>query len=482
MIAAVLDMLRTAGLILLRRGWLMALIYAAGAVANYALIQGIGRLGAYSDIGGLLLMPLPILAHMFAIVGMLLVARAELRYLGRIAPLPADRRERRAALGRALLGGIVPFFTFYLAWGYLANDWADYLNVALLERETVGWMDLAAWQEAGGGEYVPREWGFEVGEVAFSPLSVGILVGAFALKWALGRWGGRFGAWATAASIYLEGLWVLISALILADLVAVFTAWVDSRAAMVWLHDITAWIAQFLAPLAWAWESLLWLVEQAGVVLLLPAAWLAIAGTVYGQAVKPHAPQLAGRVAERWRRLDGAVKRWLLQLWEQIAGRFTPLWNAILLAWRAGPVLIASYAFLNTLVDPIGPYLSRLSVWLWGPHAVDFWRQWTPLVDVLPSMILETVTIALAAAAYDAVLQMRALREAAAGRPLPSSAPLPADVPPRPPLPGDAAPGDTAPGAAPGDGATGDGPAPGADPAPALPPGAPIPLRPPATG
>lgn len=458
MIAAVLDMLRTAGLILLRRGWLMALIYAAGAVANFALIQGIGRLGAYNDIGALLLMPLPILARMFAIVGMLLVARAELRYLGVIAPLPDERRERRAALGRALLGGIVPFFTFYLAWGYLASDWSDYLNVALLERETVGWMDLAAWQEAGGGEgYEPREWGFEVGEVAVSPLSIGILIAAFGLKWALGRWGRRFGVWATMASIYLEGLWVLISALTLADLIGMFTTWVDGRVAMVWLDDVTAWIGQFLAPLAWAWEALLWIVEQAGVVLLLPAAWLAIAGTVYGQAVKAQAPQLAGRVVERWNRLDGTVKRWLLQLWAQIAGRFTPLWNAIVLAWRAGPVLIASYAFVNTLVDPLGPYLSRLAVWLTGPHALDFWRQWTPLIDVLPSMILEAVTIALAAAAYDAALEMRALREAGT---LPRRAPVPANAPPRPPLPGTPA----APAAAP------------------LPPGAPVPLRPPATG
>jgi len=408
--APVLDLLRTAGLVLLRRGWLMALVYAAGSLAKFGLLQAIGRIGAHSDIAGLLLMPLPILARMFAIVGMLLIARSELVHLGRIAPLPDDRRERRRALGRALVGGIVPFFAFYLAWDYLAADWADYLNIALLERERVSWELLNAWLEAGApGEAEQAEWGFTVGEVAVSPVSIGILIAAFSLKWALARWGKRFGGWATAAQIYLEGLWVLISALLLADLLAMVTAWVDGRVAMVWLDDVTAWIAQFVAPLAWAWEALLWIVEQAGLVLLEPAAWLAIAGTIYGQAVSAQAPQLSGRYVERWRRLDSTVKRWLLQLWAQIAGRFTPIWRAVVLAWRAGPVLIASYAFLNTLVEPIRPYLSRLSLLPWGPHDVGFWREWVAVVDIAPSMIVETIVIALAAAAYDAALRARAV-------------------------------------------------------------------------
>ncbi|OCG74807.1 hypothetical protein [Microbacterium sediminis] len=438
MIAPALDMLRTAGLILLRRGWLMALIYAVGAAAQFGLLQVVGRIGAYDAVAGMLLLPLPILARLTALVGMLLVVRGELEYLGRLAPLPTDRRERRAALGRALLGGIVPFMAFYLTWGYLAGDVADYANIALLERERVDFEAFAEHMNSGSTEeFAPRDWGFIAGDLPLGPVAIGILVVAFSLRWALGRWGQRFGAWGTIAKIYLEALWVLITALTVADLVELLTAWVDGRLGMVWLRDVTGWIAEFLAPVAWAWESLLWLIEQIGLVLLEPAAWLAIAGTIYGQAVKAQAPELSGRYVDRWKRLDGTIKRWLSEGWNQVAGRFTPIWNAVVLAWRAGPVLIAAYAFLNTLTAPLEPYLSRFAIGLVGPHDEAFWRVWAPLLSAVPSMVVQTVLITLAAAAYDSALEARALRDAAAAGPaLPENAPMPANTPPRPRLPG----------------------------------------------
>lgn len=243
MIAPALDMMRTAGLILLRRGWLMALIYAAGAAAQFGLLQVVGRIGAYDAVAGMLLLPLPILARLTALVGMLLVVRGELEYLGRLAPLPTDPRERRAAMGRALLGGIVPFMAFYLTWGYLAGDVADYTNIALLERERVEFAALADHLASGSTE-------------------------------------------------------------------------------------------------------------------------------------------------------------------------------AIVLAWRAGPVLIATYAFLNTLTAPLEPFLSRFAIGLVGPHDESFWREWAPLLSVVPAMIVQTVLITLAAAAYDSALEARALRDAAAEREL----------------------------------------------------------------
>lgn len=72
-------------------------------------------------------------------------------------------------------------------------------------------------------------------------------------------------------------------------------------------------------------------------------------------------------------------------------------------------------------------------------------------------MIVQTVLITLAAVAYEAALEARALRDAVAdGPPLPAYAPVPADAPPRPVLPT-------------------------ARPVAPLPAGAPVPVIPPAT-
>ncbi len=89
-----------------------------------------------------------------------------------------------------------------------------------------------------------------------------------------------------------------------------------------------------------------WLLGEVGGIVLLPIAWLTIAGVIYGQAVAPQSAQLGGAVYTRARaRLDtlpGRLRARLKDIWSDLIARFQPIGRAILLMWRAGPVLIGS--------------------------------------------------------------------------------------------------------------------------------------------
>ena len=69
--------------------------YLAGTLGRYAGIQLAGFVGGYSAIGGILLLPLAILAKMVSVVAMLLVLRDAMPRLGVIAPATVDRLTRR---------------------------------------------------------------------------------------------------------------------------------------------------------------------------------------------------------------------------------------------------------------------------------------------------------------------------------------------------------------------------------------------------
>ena len=115
-------MLTTIGRVL-RDHWPALLAwYVAGTLGHYWAIELAGVVGAYTDVGGVLLQPFAPLAKLISYVAMLLVVRDGLRHLGVLAPRPDDPRERRRDFGRALLGGIVPFVAFYTAYSYLAED------------------------------------------------------------------------------------------------------------------------------------------------------------------------------------------------------------------------------------------------------------------------------------------------------------------------------------------------------------------------
>ncbi len=405
-------MLRRIGRLVLSHGLLLAALYLAGALARYLLIEGIGFVGAYTAIGGALLFPLIMLAQLVPLVAMLLVLRDGLVQLGVVAPLPDDRRDRRRAFAESLLGSVLAFVVFYAAWGYLRDDAAAYYGRVLQVNQGLIAQELLLGME--------REGDGAVGDLTLGPATIGIVAVAFALRWAYGRYRARLPRLWVLGAVYLEALWIVLSALLLSQAFSAVGQWVASRQAMAWLAELRSWVDVRVEPVAWLWDGLTWFLGEAGGILLQPLAWLTIAGVVYGFAVSAQPIRVQHRLIDatraRYERIPGWARRRLADFGRQFTGRFRPIWNALTLMWRAGPVLIGSYVLLFTVVLAIESLVGIAITRLIGPqHVGSFWMPYSTLVYLVIPLLVEPLRMITVAAGYDATVgRLRARADAGA--------------------------------------------------------------------
>jgi hypothetical protein len=143
-------------------------------------------------------------------------------------------------------------------------------------------------------------------------------------------------------------------------------------------------------------------------VILAPLAWLTIAGVVFGQAIVAEKLRVESQLISRFRQHAEAIPnplvRRLKDLGEELGARFRPIGRALLLMWRAGPLLVASYALLYVVVKALESYLAFGITRLIGPHDYIFWAIATPVVSLIPLLLIEPLRIAVISGAYDATL------------------------------------------------------------------------------
>jgi hypothetical protein len=406
----VLTVIAMAGRLLLAHWPALLAWFLGGILVRYLVIELAGFVGAFSALGGLLLLPLAILARLVSFVAMFLVLRDGMTRLGAIAALPGDAVARRRAFVDAVLGGILPFFAFYAAWGYLREDWFAYLARGLEVQQGIILGSVFS------GETVSTEGTLD--QLAFEPATIVLIVIAFAGRWAWNRYRERLPKWSAAGAVYLEAVWVFLTVTLISEALGWVSAWVQSRQAMVWLADVRAWVAGEVEPVAWLWEAVEWLLGEAGGIILLPLAWLTIAGVIYGQAVAPQAPRLGGALIDRAHRrfssLPEALRRRLGDLWWELASRFRPIGRAVVLMWRAGPVLIGGYILLYTIVLWLEQVLRVGITRLIGPQDFNtFWMVADSVVLLLVPLIVEPLRVSLVASAYDATVARLAPASAA---------------------------------------------------------------------
>ncbi len=399
------------GRLLLRHWPALLAWFLAGVLARYIIIELAGFVGAFTAIGGQLILALAVLARLVSFVAMFLVVRDGMVQLGALAPQPEGRLARRRAFLDAVLGGILPFFAFYAAWGYLRDDVAAYLARAL-EVQT----GLSLQAAVSGEDFVTDG---TIDDLQLGPITITLIVVAFAGRWAFKRYAARLPRFTSVVAVYLETVWVFLSVTLVAAGVGQVTAWVQSRQAMVWLADLREWIADRLSVVGWIWDGVEWVLGEAGGIILLPVAWLVIAGVIYGQAVAPQAPVLSSRlfttVGKRYARIPGVLQRRVRDVWVDLTGRFRPIGRAILLMWRAGPLIIGTYVLAYTLVLALEGWLQVGVIRLAGPQDLrTFWMVFDELVLLAVPLVVEPIRVALIAGAYDATVGALRVRAAAA--------------------------------------------------------------------
>lgn len=395
------DILTTAGRVLWRHWPALLAWYLGGVLVHYVVVQIAGFIGAYTATVGFLVLPIAILARLISYVAMFLLLRDGLRNLQEVAPLPEAPEERRRTFLSALLAGILPFFAVYWAQKLLAEDVIDYSLRALEVRKSI--IAVAVLTE---GRTVSGE--DSVQNLPFNVWTVAIIVVAFAGRWAWTKWSDKLAAWLSPVAVYFEVVWVFFSVILLGDLADSVKSWVDSRAAMALVAQVRDGILDAVAPLRWLWDAIGWVLGEAGPVLLAPLAWLTIAGVVFGQAIVAEKLRVEGDLVTRFREHARAIPnplvRRLKDLGDELGARFRPIGRALLLMWRAGPLLVASYALVYVAVKALESYLSLGITRLVGPHDFVTWSILLPVVSLVPVLLIEPLRIAVISGAYDATL------------------------------------------------------------------------------
>ncbi|WP_350351161.1 hypothetical protein ABS642_17710 [Microbacterium sp. A8/3-1] len=396
-----LGILTTTGRVLMRHWPALMAWYLAGVLVQYVIGQVAGFIGASSATLGFLVLPIGILARLISLVAMFLVLRDGLRNLQEVAPLPEEPVERRRTFLSALLAGILPFFAVYWAQGLLREDVNAYSSRALEVRSGIIFTASVNGDAPVGDQDT-------VLNLPFNVWTVAIIVIAFAGRWAWSKWSAKLSTWLSPVAVYFEVVWVFFSVILLGDLFDSIKAWVDSRAAMAFLEDLREQILNAVAPLRWLWEAIGWVLTEAGPVLLAPLAWLTIAGVVFGQAIVAEKLRVENQLISRFRQhatvIPNPVVRRLKDLGGELGARFRPIGRAILLMWRAGPLLVASYALVYVVVKALESYLSLGITRLIGPHEFLTWAIILPVVSIVPLLIIEPLRIAVISGAYDATL------------------------------------------------------------------------------
>lgn len=372
--------LRTFGRIFARHWPALMAWYLGGEAVHEVLVQFAGFVGGHTTLGGLLLLPLAVAARLVSYVAMYLTVRSSLPHIAAIEG--AGTRYRGFA--RSMLVAILPFFAFYAAWGMLDTDLKDFFAIAI----------NIAFEESGYG--IDEAIGDRGGLISVGLIPGVVLVVALAARMFLSRFRDRLPSWTLALAAYTEVLWTFMLFTLVGQWWTGVKAWFSGRAGAVWLEGIGDSIAASIPLLASVWEAALWLVGIIAAAVIVPAAWLAVAGVVYG-ADFDTLPPLLRRGTASLRGAVGSLSRTLLQ-------RFEDLWAAIAAIWRGGPLLFGLFAgcyAIWALAERVG---TRGVLQLVGGHENNFWSAYFPLIMVAVAVIAEPLRVAIVATAFDSIV------------------------------------------------------------------------------
>jgi hypothetical protein len=125
---------------------------------------------------------------------------------------------------------------------------------------------------------------------------------------------------------------------------------------------------------------------------------------------------LADRAHARWTSAPRWVRARLFDIWSELVARFQPISRALVLMWRAGPVLIGGYILLYTLLLALESLVGIGVTRLFGPNDISgFWMVNDQLILLAIPLIIEPLRIVLVSSSYDQVIARLVKRNADAG-------------------------------------------------------------------
>lgn len=369
--------LRTFGRILASHGTALMAWYLGGEAAHRLLIEAAGFIGGHTTLGGLLLLPLAVAARLVSYVAMYLTVRPSLPH--------ARHKDAGGArdFASALLAAILPFFAFYTAWGLLDADQLEFFRIA----------SPIALAESG---YEFDQLGDRGGLIAVGVLPVTVLVIALLARLIFMRFAGRLPRWTVVLAAYTEVLWTFMLFTLVARWWSGLVDWIADRAAVRWLEGFGGWFTLNLEPIAVLWEAATWMIGILVAALLVPAAWLTVAGVIFGTTFDSTPP------FARWG--EGAVRGAALGVARTVVMRLEGLRAAVTVVWRGGPLLFGAFVLAYGAWGFTEQSATRALLVTIGGHESWFWAGVFPLVSLAVAAFAEPLRVAIVATAYDAVI------------------------------------------------------------------------------
>ena len=178
---------------------------------------------------------------------------------------------------------------------------------------------------------------------------------------------------------------------------------------MRWLDDLRQGIVGFFEPFGWIYAAIQWAINETGGLVLLPLAWLTLAGIVYGRAlVAPRFRLREPRIRvyesarQRFDALPTFVSTRLKDLGSDWAGRWRPFADALLLIWRAGVVPMGIFILAYTVLESANSWLDLAAVRIIGPRDLNsWWMNFDQILSFVVDVLVEPLRLCLVAAAYN---------------------------------------------------------------------------------
>lgn len=368
--------------------------YLGGSLVRAGVIALAAPIGPQSALAALLLVPIAVLARLVSYIGMFLAVRQGLRtYRSLTGDWPERQPLREAAdeFLRILLATIIPFFTLYGLIGLVGEDLSSYAR--------------AAFRYSLGSEH-------GVLDVGDGPLVLAVVLIAFAGRLALKYLGGKLPDWLKLVEVYLDATWVFVTLTAVGSLFGTAIQWVQQRQLVNWVVEARTRLSEFWQPIEATFVAIDGAVPIALQVLLLPAAWLLVAGVVYLRSLEHLAEErvvpvrLEAALRARLARLPRLLQRRAKVAAEDWSDVWGPLSSAGRLVLRAGPLDLAVFVAAYGILYAAGQWLTRGLYAALGAHDSLFWFTVDPIAALGVSALVEPVRIVLLAVVFDRCLAL----------------------------------------------------------------------------
>ncbi|WP_116953021.1 hypothetical protein [Jiangella endophytica] len=384
---------------------LLAILFA-GEAGRYAALWAAVELSEFSGTLGVLVLVLGPLAAVCALIAALYALRHSLPSLQASADQAAagDGPEREHASVVTVLGAVmIPFLAIYASYGYLSEDVFRFVNTAVTD-ELFNDPDLLL----GTGEVDDNRTALATGWLAMALVAIAIV-----LRYGLGVLARRRPMrWVPWAAAYVEVLWLVTLARMLATHQEAAFTWLRERALTQAIAGGWQSLLEFFGPVGSAVDAggrwLFDLLSDADALLVIPVAWLTVGAVVYGQQLRE--PERRRQASHR-RPRGGLVRRMhapARQVGNELTGGLGERFGALVSGLRRLAVAGLAPMLLFALAFVVAQRLEYAVELIWrellGPLPLGAYLAFVPHTGMVSHVVGTVAVVCLLGAAIDRVL------------------------------------------------------------------------------